>query len=253
MKFVLQSKGYCPEDVDAHVALLQGQIRQKDANIARLKEKMAQYSSQEANISLAITAAIEKAKEIERISKIEREFAREKVMILYSRYEVFLNEMVKKYPAVSVENVREKMQQLREEISDGLVQDFNIKLTHQTTADPMKLLLSRMANKAEEPKQKPSPAVVIRRETPTVYPEKSLVNRLEEKAKMIKPIADKPLDDFLNDDQTDASAYAKTFEKSKEKWAKATNGFNLEEAVTPTEDLEEIMKAFDFFDTSENK
>ena len=72
---------------------------------------------------------------------------------------------------------------------------------------------------------------------------------------MIKPIANTKIskdenyenlvDKFLSDDDKDFenNAYSKVF-LAKEK----NQGFDLKEAVNPTENLEDIMKSFSFYD-----
>ena len=84
----------------------------------------------------------------------------------------------------------------------------------------------------------------------------SELNKLEEKSAMIKPIYqskiaegekyDSLLDKFLSEDATLDSAYANKITKH-EKLQKNETGFDLKEAINPKEDLEEIMKSFDFF------
>ena len=64
----------------------------------------------------------------------------------------------------------------------------------------------------------------------------------------------KSADKYLNDEkELEKSAYAENFLK-KSKYPKPNeSGFDLEDALNPKEDLEEIMKAFDFFVPENNK
>jgi hypothetical protein len=77
----------------------------------------------------------------------------------------------------------------------------------------------------------------------------------------IKPIASIKLDKndkyenlvdkFLNDDNSVNSAGLEKSIIGNRGKGTDENGFNLKEAVNPTEDLEDIMKSFDFYNDSD--
>ena len=55
-------------------------------------------------------------------------------------------------------------------------------------------------------------------------------------------------ENYLNSEETDDnSVFAKTLMRKKSEPNPSESGFNLEDALNPKEDLDEIMKAFDFF------
>ena len=90
------------------------------------------------------------------------------------------------------------------------------------------------------------------------------LNWIEDKASLIKPICNTSLNDklndgedladkFLEDDSIENNAYANII-TSKVGAIPEVNetGFDLKEAINPKDDLDEIMKAFDFFDPNED-
>ena len=97
------------------------------------------------------------------------------------------------------------------------------------------------------------------------YPNKlaEYLNKMEEKSTMIKPIYNSRIekgekyetlvDKFLTESADTDSVYASTLtSKTNPILSKGSNGFDLKEAVNPKEDLEEIMKAFDFFTSDDD-
>ena len=83
------------------------------------------------------------------------------------------------------------------------------------------------------------------------------LSRIEDKAPLIKPIYENNLQDneyenladkFLSQDDHEDTAYSNII-TSKSRAVPEVNetGFDLKEAVNPKDDLDEIMKAFDFF------
>ena len=128
--------------------------------------------------------------------------------------------------------------------------------------DPMRALLTKMNSYLDKqvtqdkpPKTKPR----IRKQLPAdMQTKQSELNKLEEKSVMIKPIYESKLnegekyesllDKFLSQDATPDSAYANKITAKARVMPEANEtGFDLKEAVNPKQDLEEIMKSFDFF------
>ena len=82
------------------------------------------------------------------------------------------------------------------------------------------------------------------------------LSRIEYKSSLIKPIYQSKIDGkyenladkFLSEQDTMDTAYSNII-TSKSRAVPEVNetGFDLKEAVNPKEDLDEIMKAFDFF------
>lgn len=122
----------------------------------------------------------------------------------------------------------------------------------------MRQLLTKMSSykKDEELKKAKLERGVLSKDLKTGQTE---LNRMEERV-MIKPITDLTLDKnekydtlvdkFLKEDFEENPQYTKFMSKRLENDDYSTpneSGFNLKEAVNPKDDLDEIMKSFDFF------
>ena len=178
--------------------------------------------------------------------------------ILCSKWEVLLNEIIKKYPGIeNITNIRENIKTLKNTIKNALKDDFNIDLISKNpVTDPIRVLLSRLnynscLNKAAVKSK------VIKRQNKASINAKTELNKLEDKNNLIKPIVSLSLekddkfenlvDKFLNSEQDISnSAFFKSNQFNSQSESQK-DIFDINEAINPTEDLEEIMKAFDFY------
>lgn len=272
MKFSNQKNGYNKEEVDKFLAELAKEkeelITEKNAEIAKLKAEVASIQGKSDSIALALTAAVDKAKDIEESSKNIYKLKIEQLTILYSKWETLLNEMLRKYPAISeVSNVKEDMLKLKNSISGALKDDFNVEIMKTNPAtDPIRALLNKLTGmKARSLEEKRNNQVKIERKTKVSSQDKTELVKLEEKAPNIKPIIDIKLnendsgkydnlvDKFLDSDEENDSAFAKALTVSKpttSAFVPNETGFDLNECINPTDDLSEIMKSFDFYEAN---
>ena len=112
--------------------------------------------------------------------------------------------------------------------SDNYIKNLLNKMDYVINSDKIK--------KKTEPKKKVETAVSVPNDKPNIGSRLQFIsNQLDGKS------ADK----YLNDEkEIETSIYAKNFVR---KARENTSGFSLEDALNPKEDLEEIMKAFDFY------
>lgn len=269
MKFKEEKHGYNKTEVDFYVSDLEIKLINAQRECDRLKSQIEEisrgqkdYQEKSQNISVALTAAVEKARQIEESSKNVYKLKIQQINLLYNRWEGFLEEMLKKYPKVeTVNNVKQMMNEFRNSIKNTLKDDFKISNASKVNSDsdPIRVLLSRMN---EHLKNTPSikeqkTATIERKKLPNdLINKQSELERIEEKAPMIKPIYEKKIresaryenlvDEFLRDEPVEDN-YAKTL--IKEAYPDVNDsGFDLKEAINPKEDLTEIMKAFDFYE-----
>lgn len=264
-EFQTSKNGYNKKEVDLYVEDTEQKLNDLNEEINVLKNQLNIYTSQEKeirqkedNISIALTAAVEKAKQIEKSSKKVYELKIQELEILYKRWEKVLNEIVNKYPDLDeVDNVKELLNNFKTSINNSVKQDFKFMQTNKPSAsDPMKELLEKMNGNIEKQiqnKTKPQTKTQKRKTLQVdMQTKQSELKRLEEKAPMIKPIYNAHvekgenynslLDKFLTEDATDNAYSVKLTNKEQQ-----SVGFDLKEAVNPTDDLETIMKSFDFF------
>ena len=80
------------------------------------------------------------------------------------------------------------------------------------------------------------------------------MDRVYDKPSQIKPVTSMTLEENDNYDNLVDKFLNTQPEEQQEKTVKfQSNGFDLKEAINPKDDLEEIMKAFEFYSKDDNK
>lgn len=269
MNFSKQKNGYNPEEVEKYLSEIEERnkqtIEEKDKQIDELKVQIAKLQSSSNSIALALTAAVDKAKEIEESSKNIYKLKIEQMNILYMKWEMLLSEMLKKYPMIKISNVRDEVESLKSSIQKALKDEFNVEILKTNPAtDPIRSLLDKLTGRRNEIKKQKEiestnfideqeDKLIIERKSKVKSSDKTELCKLEEKSANIKPIVNMNLekddkyenlvDKFLNSDSVEEENSLFNFSSSKTD----NNGFDLEDCVNPKEDLEVIMKSFDFF------
>lgn len=258
--------GYDRKQVDSFVEKLKDEIQEKDYTIAQLKRELQEYKNKDneiktkgENISIALTAAVEKAKQIEKSSQNVYKLKIQQIGLLYSRWEKLLNVFIEKYPGIEeIENVKGVLKEFKDSLKSTLKDDFKLNTITspvQTDNDTIRLLLSKLNNYSDNKKQ-----VRVERKqlSKDMLEGQTELSRIEDKAPLIKPIYEDKIqsgeqyenlaDKFLRETDSETNAYASII-TSKVRAIPEVNesGFDLKEAINPKEDLDEIMKAFDFF------
>ena len=136
---------------------------------------------------MALTAAVDKAKEIEESSQKIYKLKLEQLGMLYTKWEILLNEMIKKNADIKdVSNIKEDMENLKSSIKTALKDDFNIELMTKTPAtDPIRMLLNRLTGmKAEATLSDPKAKIIQRKVSPTLSQRRNLKNLKKGQAKL---------------------------------------------------------------------
>ena len=269
--------GYNKEEVTEYINELEEKIRVDEEKIDNLEKSLAVYKNKEKdikekgeNISIALTAAVEKAKQIEKSSKNVYSLKIEELEILYSRWEKVLNEIIKKYPNLDeLDNVKQLLVNFKSNLKSNLKEDFkfiNNNTSVSQDGDPMRILLGKMNTyldkQVTEKKEVKVKTRVRKQLSNDMLQKQSELNKLEEKSSMIKPIYEARiengekyeslLDKFLTEDVVPDSVYANKLTAKTGIMPDANeSGFDLKEAVNPKGSLETIMKSFDFFSNNQ--
>ena len=154
-EFQTSRNGYNKDEVKAYIMELENKLEDKEQTIAQKNKQLEEYiktekemKEKESNISIALTSAVEKAKQIENSSHNVYKLKIEELEILYARWEKVLNELVDKYPKLEqIDNVKKLMKEFREAIKLSIKEDFrfnNISTQVSQDNDPMRVLLSKM-------------------------------------------------------------------------------------------------------------
>ncbi len=278
MQFQTTKNGYDKQQVDSKVESINSELAtwkdralRAEADYIKLKERETEIKKSGENVALALTAAIEKAKQIETSSKNVYKLKIQQISILYDRWEMVLNELLQKYPKLEdSHNIKKMLEDFKLTIEKVVTQNFEQVAepdTSSTGNDSMRMLLSKMSKSKKVLNVEPRPlAKLERQQLPTdLKTGKSELFSLEEKAIMIKPITTMTLekdetyetlaDKFLKEESEDEIRYANFMSKKlveNDLSVPNESGFDLKEAVNPKDDLDEIMKSFDFFINNED-
>ena len=252
--------------------------------LAKVEEQLASYKQKNSNISDALVVAVETAKQIENSSKNIYDLEIKRVRSLYDKWKNFLDELMKKYPELRAKydtklllevfskDIDKILKQNQKSIEQKEVVASNVNDAVGANTVGLRMLINKMSNvnrpvmPAMQQDVTPAETPIIRNVKPSeeTLAKYQLDNMIDDEQKRlyndkIKPISKMKLagdenyenlvDKFLTSDDEDYStnAYSKILlEKQK------NEGFDLREAVTPTENLDEIMKSFSFYPENED-
>lgn len=294
VKFNNSKNGYDKKEVDDYIFELSNtceeRLKEQKSRIDDLKadlqtanEQLEIYKEKNSNISDALIVAVETAKQIENSSKTIYELEIKRIRSLYDKWKSFLDDFMKRYPELQAKyDTNILLDIFKQDIDKILNQNKKTMEQKEAVANQfdsidesntigLRMLINKMSseNRATYSKDSTenSKVKLYRRPKPTEQTmakyKVDLSFEDEEKRLMkdkIKPISNLELDNnenyenlvdkFLtNDDEDYSNAYSKILlEKQK------NDGFSLREAVTPTQNLDEIMKSFSFYpDNDEDK
>ena len=289
-RFKIVKNGYDTAEIDDYLLKLNEDYETKfreqkmrindlKREIAETKEQLNSFKEKNSNISDALVVAVETAKQIESSSKNIYELEIKRVRSLYDKWKNFLDELMQKYPQlrskydtkllleVFSKDIDKILKQNKKTIEQKEAVASGLNETIDTNTIGLRMLINKMSNvnrpivpnsisKADTPiirNEKPSEETLARHQI-----ESMAIDEQKRLKDQIKPIADMELDSdemyenlvdkFLSDDDMETNAYSKILlEKQK------NDGFDLKEAITPTEDLDEIMRSFSFYPENEKR
>ena len=230
---VFEPKSSSLEDSEKKITLLTEKVRLQNSMIESYREK-------EKRISKALIDAMSRARNIEENSRKIYDLEIARLRDLYNKFKAILESLTDSNinPEI-VEAIEHHKKTLKASINKALVtQNERLNVTHKAD-QRMRELLSKMNDEVDNKKQT----------------NKELVENGENKELKLKPILNVSnynkndnvdmVDKFLEDETIEENAYAdELLHKEKD----SSNGFDLKEAVNPTESLEEIMKSFNLDD-----
>lgn len=252
--------------------------------LEQANEKLKQYIEKDKQISQALMYAVEKADEIESGAKKIYELETKRIRLLYKRWEELLLEVEEKCPQVNTNGyINGLIEAFKASINDVLEQNFKLNKVN-TSFDSVKQNLKRKSddyiknilNKMDyaftyqtkmdldelgQETKKNINKVDISIIMANHNKEKNRLNTLEKKLNKLKKEDEDIIEKYLNSEIEDSfsnSIYAKTITRkniTKEDDSPFNysyplpneSGFDLKEALNPKEELDEIMKAFDFY------
>ena len=239
--FASENNGYNRKEVDSYIAkmkesyekaLMEERLKVLDSEkkVMELRNKTEEIEERARNVQ-AMLESFKKA-QAEGSNNIEN-LRSEQLRLIYIQLQDFMKELNGRYPGVLVNNTYKN---LLKDIQSVLSKVSNKKDASfaGTDNDSMRVLLNKMQEKRELGNVK---EVRIERNSD-----------FKERSHFIKPVTEMELKDGDGfDSLVDKFLSTKPVEEQPKSIKITSSGFDLREAVTPTEDLSEIMKAFDFF------
>ena len=272
-KFDINKKGYDTEQVDTFINKLSVKYEEKLSEqkdrvfslkneLSVMQEKLDGYKDKDKQISQALIFAVEKAEQIENKARRLYDLEVKRLRLLYKQWEALINRML------SVELPKKVVDQLIEfnsTVSEVLEQNNRMensnvikKDLHNSSDNYIKNILNKMDYAInEKPRTSASQSKsVLESMSMETERENNRAIDLSRKLDKIKVKGSGNMaDNYLNADEEMDSPYANNL-MHKKSTKKEESGFDLEDALNPKEDLDEIMKAFDFFienDEEKNK
>lgn len=203
-----------------------------------LKQEVQEFRSKEQTISNAIMASMEHAKQLEASKKKLYNLDIQRSRLLYLRMEQIINDLYRRYPELRKDsNLRDMSEKFKTMVFTDLAENTVDSPNYEIKApaeDPIKKLLKNIIvafdNEKKETQNVKTETVVPKRETTsfTTIPEGVPTFNFEKKS---------------------APAPAPTPNTV----GVSSSGFDLNEALHPTMELEEIMKVFNLKDNKSKK
>ncbi len=267
VKFDIDKKGYDVEQVENYINVLSLKYEEKLSEqkdrvfslrneVNLLNERLKAYQQKDKQISKALIYAVEKADQIEGSARKLYDLEIKRINILYERWNEILEIIDAKYGKQDKELSR-KIQEFKLGISSVLAQNsklanINVKQELKNNSNNyIKNLLNKMDyvindKKEEKPKHtsKSDPINTATASNTQLSNSNSINSRLRALNEKLGTKHTNLVDAYLETPELEEeNAFSKNLGRNK----KVSSAFDLQEALNPKEDLEEIMKAFDFY------
>lgn len=289
-KFDFSNTGYEKNQVDEFIDNLtlkyeEKLSEQKDRvfslknEVSVLNERLSLYEKKDKQMTSALITAVEKAEQIENSAKKIYDLEIRRIRILYGEWKKTLDKI--QISGLEDNEVQNLLKELEKNLTDIIKQNQSldgnesIKENIKRNSDIfIKNLLNKMEyaipsnkenrevfveKKVVEEKNTNDKKDIVTKEMDNQFKENSRLLNIQRRFQNITGKIGKGgngnfVDKFLNDNSTvpENNAYVKQIaRKNKNRIEPNETGFDYEDALNPKEELNEIMKAFDFFN-SEN-
>lgn len=269
-KFDIDKKGYDTSQVDKFIDSLtlkyeEKLSEQKDRvfslkrEIGTLKERLENYEEKDKQISKALIFAVEKAEQIENSAKKIYDLEVRRIRILYKKWNDIINLLEESHPEILTNG---KLQLSLNEFNGNIAsvikqnekfEENSVKNDIKKSGDNyIKNILNKMDYVINEKGSK-TDAEPIKTEKKQAEDKKKTA-RIQNIQKRFQNLGlnsvmkGESVEDYLNDKKVETNnAYAKNLTRIKKK-PEQEPAFDLDAILNPTEELDEIMKAFDFYE-----
>lgn len=246
--FSYEFNGYNRKEVDTFISSLKAEHERKTMEerlkVLEAERKMLDMKNKSVELEKRqnkIISALEIYKKTQTEGKQNIEVLRgEQLKVIYLHLQSLLDNLKRKYPNIIQDGNYRTLSRDIETILKSAEEKKNELISARNENDPMRMLLNKMQEKkVDKPRE--------------VQIERTNFEKIERSASQIKPVTNMQLDD--NDDYdnlVDKFLNTAPDDENKEPIKFQSSGFDLAEAINPTQDLSEIMKAFDFYTDDDN-
>ena len=242
MNFTVEKKGYNKESVDRHIKELtmryeNAAAEQKD-RIFELKSALAvseklieEYRRKEGEINSALVAAVNKAREMEDIAQKKYDLEIQRLKLFNAKWQSYFNEIIKRYPIDdNIVSVAEFTSEMANILSGGKLGDT--------------VPIKKTAEVAKFKEQKPAKKAAVSAKTPAPVTRASDAKaQYESEKKRLAEVEPDPMgainEYFENLHKIEKSN--KTTAATSTGIGKSESGFDINEALHPDQDLEDIL------------
>ncbi len=267
-RFDINKKGYDIEQVDNFINKLSLKYEEKLAEqkdrvfslkneLSIMEDRLDTYKDKDKQISQALIYAVEKAEQIENNASKLYDLEIKRLRLLYKQWE----DLIVKFDGLGLPSkIYNELSAFNDTIGQVLDQNNRIgsgvirKDLHNNSDNYIRNLLNKMdyainakTSQNDEKKTLKDLSEVTEKENNRIIDLSGKLDSIKVKGK------GNMAENYLNSDDEMPSAFADTFKKKKKDNKPSESGFDLEDALNPKEDLDEIMKAFDFFIDDEKK
>ena len=191
-------------------SLLKLKVKEQEEIIASLNKQIDDYKAKEESISNAIVFAVERSNQLEDSRKRLYQLDIQRSRLLYMRMEQVLNELYSRYPELKKEpKLLDMSEKFKQALFSHDISNYDSSvLQSNVKEDPIRKLLNNIINYIDDEKQ---PRTIKRNTSNNV---------------------NIPMPETYNNKATFATT-------------PSSSGFDINEALHPSQSLEEILKAFD--------
>ena len=246
--FSYEFNGYNKKEVDSFISSLKAEHERKTMEerlkVLEAERKMLDMKNKSIELEKKqnkIISALETYKKTQAEGKRNIEVLRgEQLKVIYLHLQSLLENLKRKYPNITQDSNYKTLSRDIETILKSTEEKKNEIISARNENDPMRMLLNKMQEKkVEKPRE--------------IQIERTNFDKIERSSSQIKPVTDMQLDDDDDyDNLVDKFLNTAPIEEKKESIKFQSSGFDINEAINPTQDLSEIMKAFDFYTDDDN-
>lgn len=250
MNFKEQFNGYNKQEVDAYIERLKASYESKlmDEKLKTLESerRLLNFKNQHTELAHKEKSILEALDVLEKAKKFQEEGTRSFYSLVFDKLKLLVHELDMRFPNMrrntEYNKILQELYSLITDYKDKFIPENYINSPINSSNDSMRLLLNKMQEYKAPKKEVKEVKVNTNNISDTTkytnfYKRNSFVFKPKETSQNKSANMDKVINERILPNET--------------KYPKSESGFSFEEALHPKVGLEEIMKAFDFY--NENK